>query len=84
MRRCVTESASKCHLLLSMLYTRLSKPQEKGKSLKKALDKKHNVNLLRRNVQGAMVYMVKKGILEKKKEERGLFSLKSEIVVEKT
>jgi len=52
--------------------------------VKKALDKKHNVNLLRRNVQGAMVYMVKKGILEKKKEERGLFSLKSEIVVEKT
>jgi len=59
--------------------------QDKGskmgiKEVKKALDKKHKVNLLRRNIQGAMVYMwKKKGILEKVKDERGVFVLKSEI-----
>src|SRR3989338_6835362 len=59
--------------------------QDKGskmgiKEVKKALDKKHKVNLLRRNIQGAMVYMWKqKGILEKVKDERGVFVLKSEI-----
>ena len=59
--------------------------QDKGskmgiKEVKKALDKKHKVNLLRRNIQGAMVYMwKKKGILEKVKDERGAFVLKSEI-----
>ena len=56
--------------------------QEKGPKLrilevKKELDKKHRVNLIRDNVQGAMQYMKSKGVLNKEKEY-GVFSLNSQ------
>ena len=45
--------------------------------VKAAVDRLHQVNIPRRNIQATMQYMMKRDILQKKEKEYGVYSLKT-------